>query len=123
MIGVKPQVVEEVVREICAHITPKQMIMSVAASVPDLDDREEPSVKCSGNSRHAQYAVPAGRGMTAICKGKYANAEHVALTCHMFDVVGRTVVVDEKHMDAVTALSASGPAYIYIILESLAEAA
>ena len=37
----------------------------------------------------------------------------------MFDVVGRTVVVDEKHMDAVTALSASGPAYIYIILESL----
>jgi pyrroline-5-carboxylate reductase len=40
----------------------------------------------------------------------------------MFDVVGRTVVIDEKHMDAVTALSASGPAYIYIILESLAEA-
>jgi pyrroline-5-carboxylate reductase len=40
----------------------------------------------------------------------------------MFDVVGRTVVVDEKHMDAVTGLSASGPAYIYIILESLAEA-
>jgi pyrroline-5-carboxylate reductase len=40
----------------------------------------------------------------------------------MFDVVGRTVVVDEKHMDAVTGLSASGPAYIYIIIESLAEA-
>ena len=37
-------------------------------------------------------------------------------------MVGRTVVVDEKHMDAVTGLSASGPAYIYIILESLAEA-
>ena len=40
----------------------------------------------------------------------------------MFEVVGRTVVVDEKHMDAVTGLSASGPAYIYIIIESLAEA-
>jgi pyrroline-5-carboxylate reductase len=63
-----------------------------------------------------------GAGMTAICKGKHASAEDVAMTCHMFDVVGRTVVVDEKHMDAVTALSASGPAYIYIILESLAEA-
>ena len=60
--------------------------------------------------------------MTAICKGKHASSEDVALACHMFDVVGRTVVVDEKHMDAVTALSASGPAYIYIILESLAEA-
>jgi pyrroline-5-carboxylate reductase len=40
----------------------------------------------------------------------------------MFDTVGRTVVVDEKHMDAVTRLSASGPAFAYIILESLAEA-
>ena len=63
-----------------------------------------------------------GSGMTAVCKGKYADAAQVALTCRMFDVVGRTVVVDEKHMDAVTGLSASGPAYIYIILESLAEA-
>jgi pyrroline-5-carboxylate reductase len=60
--------------------------------------------------------------MTVVCKGKYADATHVALTSRMFDVVGRTLVLDEKHMDAVTALSASGPAYIYIILESLAEA-
>ena len=40
----------------------------------------------------------------------------------MFDAVGRTVVVDEQHMDAVTGLSASGPAFMYVILESLAEA-
>jgi len=46
----------------------------------------------------------------------------VEIAVTLFNVVGRTVVVDEKHMDAVTALSASGPAYIYIILESLAEA-
>jgi pyrroline-5-carboxylate reductase len=63
-----------------------------------------------------------GSGMTAICKGKHAGAGDLALARHMFEVVGRTVVLDEKHMDAVTALSASGPAYIYIILESLAEA-
>ena len=60
--------------------------------------------------------------MTALAKGKYAEAKHVGLATAMFDVVGKTVVVDEKHMDAVTGLSASGPAYIYIILESLAEA-
>ena len=107
VIGVKPQVVEEVVREISGHITPKQLIVSVAASVPT-----------SMIEKH----LPAGAGMTAICKGEHASAADVALTCHMFDAVGRTVVVDEKHMDAVTALSASGPAYIYIILESLAEA-
>src|SRR3989449_9330022 len=61
-------------------------------------------------------------GMTALCKGKYADARHVETARALFNVVGKTVVVDEKHMDAVTGLSASGPAYIYIILESLAEA-
>src|SRR6185437_3945257 len=63
-----------------------------------------------------------GVGMTALCKGKFANAKHLEIACALFSVVGRTVVVDEKHMNAVTGLSASGPAYIYIILESLAEA-
>jgi len=103
VIGVKPQVVEDVIREISEHVSPKQLIVSVAASVPT-----------SMIERNLPPNVPVIRAMP--------NAEHVALTCHMFDVVGRTVVVDEKHMDAVTALSASGPAYIYIILESLAEA-
>jgi pyrroline-5-carboxylate reductase len=63
-----------------------------------------------------------GSGMTAICKGKFAQASDLELAKTLFDTVGRTVIVDEKHMDAVTGLSASGPAFIYIILESLAEA-
>jgi pyrroline-5-carboxylate reductase len=50
------------------------------------------------------------------------DEKQVQLATALFNVFGRTVVVDEKHMDAVTGLSASGPAYIYIILESLAEA-
>ncbi|HET9408338.1 MAG TPA: pyrroline-5-carboxylate reductase [Candidatus Sulfotelmatobacter sp.] len=122
LIGVKPQVVAEVVREIADKVTPKQVIVSVAASVPtSMIERDLPAnvpvIRAMPNT-----PCLLGSGMTAICKGKHATAEHVALTCHMFDVVGRTVVLDEKHMDAVTALSASGPAYIYIILESLAEA-
>src|SRR6201997_5496285 len=122
VIGVKPQVVEDVVREIRDHVTPEQIIVSVAASVPtSMIERNLPSkvpvVRAMPNT-----PCLLGSGMTAICKGKHATAEDVALTCRMFDVAGRTVVVDEKHMDAVTALSASGPAYIYIILESLAEA-
>jgi pyrroline-5-carboxylate reductase len=122
VIGVKPQVVAEVVREISEHLTPKQMIVSVAASVPTA--MIENNLAANVPVVRAMPNTPCimGAGMTAICKGKYASANHVALTCGMFDVVGRTVVVDEKHMDAVTALSASGPAYIYIILESLAEA-
>jgi pyrroline-5-carboxylate reductase len=122
LIGVKPQVVQEVMNEIREHITPRQLIVSVAASVPT-----SLIEKSLGENIPVVRAMPntpcsLGSGMTGLCKGKYATAEHVAMTCRMFDVVGRTVVVDEKHMDAVTGLSASGPAYIYIILESLAEA-
>jgi pyrroline-5-carboxylate reductase len=122
VIGVKPQVVEEVVREISSQMTPKQLIISVAASVPT--SMIEKNLPANVPVVRAMPNTPCllGAGMTAICKGKYANADHIATTTHIFDVVGRTVVVDEKHMDAVTALSASGPAYIYIILESLAEA-
>ena len=122
VIAVKPQVVEDVIREISRHITPRQLIVSVAASVPTSMIEKNlsgdvPVVRAMPNT-----PCQLGAGMTAISKGKHASAEDVAMTCHMFEVVGRTVVVDEKHMDAVTALSASGPAYIYIILESLAEA-
>src|SRR5205085_7043065 len=47
---------------------------------------------------------------------------HVELAKFIFNSVGRTIVADEKHMDAITGLSASGPAFIYIVIESLAEA-
>jgi len=122
LIALKPQVVQEVMNEIREQITPNQLIISVAASVPtsliENTLRENiPVVRAMPNT-----PCSLGSGMTAVCKGKYADAGHVAMTCRMFDVVGRTVVLDEKHMDAVTGLSASGPAYIYIILESLAEA-
>ena len=122
VIGVKPQVVEDVIREISEHVTPKQLIVSVAASVPTamIEKHLLPNVPVVRAMPNTPCLM--GAGMTAVSKGKHASADHVALTCHMFEVVGRTVVVDEKHMDAVTALSASGPAYIYIILESLAEA-
>jgi pyrroline-5-carboxylate reductase len=122
VIAVKPQVVEEVIREISGELTPKQLVVSVAASVPTAMIEKNlpqgiPVVRAMPNT-----PCLLGSGMTAICKGRYASAKDVALTSSIFNVVGRTVVVDEKHMDAVTALSASGPAYIYIILESLAEA-
>lgn len=122
LLCVKPQVVAEVMREIRPHISPKQLLISVAASVPTADIE-----KTSGKNVPVVRAMPntpcaLGAGMTALCAGQHANAEHIDQARAMFEVVGRTVVVDEKHMDAVTGLSASGPAYIYIILESLAEA-
>ena len=119
---VKPQVVENVMQEIRPNVSPKQLIISVAASVPTSQfeqalGKEIPVVRAMPNTPCA-----VGCGMTALCKGRFAGAKDLEIASALFNVVGRTVVVDEKHMDAVTGLSASGPAYIYIILESLAEA-
>jgi pyrroline-5-carboxylate reductase len=121
LLGVKPQVVSEVLREIAPELSARTLVISVAASVPT-----------SYIEQHAGAAVPVirampntpstvGCGMTGICRGSYTLPEHLEIARAMFDAVGRTVVVDEKNMDAVTGLSASGPAYVYIILESLAE--
>jgi len=121
-ICVKPSVVVDVVKEIGAQITPQQLIISVAASVPV--GLIESALKSNVPVIRAMPNTPCvvESGMTALCKGKFAEDKHVQLACSLFNVVGRTVVVDERHMDAVTGLSASGPAFIYIILESLAEA-
>jgi pyrroline-5-carboxylate reductase len=122
LVCVKPQVVQSVMDEIRAQIRPEQLVISVAASVPTSHienalGQNVPVVRAMPNTPCA-----IGHGMTALCKGKYAGPQHLDIATELFNVVGRTVVVDEKHMDAVTGLSASGPAYIYIILESLAEA-
>ena len=60
--------------------------------------------------------------MTALAAGQHATEDDIRLAREIFSSMGRTVVVDEKHMDAITGLSASGPAYVYVIIESLAEA-
>jgi len=119
---VKPQVVQELMEQIRSKISAKQLIISVAASVHTSQienalGKKVPVVRAMPNT-----PCVLGQGMTALCKGQFAQAEHVEAASALFNAVGRTVVVDEKHMDAVTGLSASGPAYIYIILESLAEA-
>jgi len=122
LLGVKPQVVGDVLKEIAPELNEKTLVISVAASVPTsyIEQRlgeKVPVVRAMPNTPSA-----VGCGMTGICRGAHAGAEHLEMARAMFNAVGRTVVVDEKNMDAVTGLSASGPAFAYIILESLAEA-
>jgi len=119
---VKPQVVQELMEQISDKVSADQLVISVAASVHT--SQIESALGAGAAVIRAMPNTPCvlGQGMTAICKGQYAKPEHVEAATSLFNAVGRTVVVDEKHMDAVTGLSASGPAYIYIILESLAEA-
>jgi pyrroline-5-carboxylate reductase len=122
LLGVKPQVVGEVLKEIAPKLGAKTLVISVAASVPTsyIEQRLGGKVAVVRAMPNTPSAV--GCGMTGICRGAHAAAEHLEMARAMFNAVGRTVVVDEKNMDAVTGLSASGPAFAYIILESLAEA-
>ena len=99
---VKPQVVADVLREIREHVTHDQLLISVAASVPtDMIERglekDVPVVRAMPNTPCAL-----GAGMTALCKGQFAQKEHLEMATNFFAAVGRTVIVDEKHMDAVT---------------------
>jgi pyrroline-5-carboxylate reductase len=122
LIGLKPQIVKEVMEQVRSVATTKQLFISVAASVPT--SLIEQALGLNVPVIRAMPNTPCllGVGITALCRGKYASVEHLEAASALFKVGGRTVAVDEKHMDAVTALSGSGPAYIYIILESLAEA-
>jgi len=126
LLAVKPQVVGEVVKAIAPELSQKALIISVAASVPTsfIEQRlsEAGAANCAVVRAMPNTPSTVGCGMTGICRGAHAAAEHLETARAMFDAVGRTVIVDEKNMDAVTGLSASGPAFVYIILESLAEA-
>ena len=122
LLAVKPQAVQELLEEIRGELTRDQVVISVVASVttaflernlnaPIPVIRAMPNTPCLVRS-----------GMTALCKGIYAEEQQLKEAQRMFDSVGRTLILDEKYMDAVTGLSASGPAFMYIIIESLAEA-
>src|SRR5215470_2096718 len=122
LLGVKPQVVGEVLREIAPELSADTLVISVAASVPTAYIEQHAGATVPVIRAMPNTPATVGCGMTGICRGSYASAEHLDIARAMFDAVGRTVIVDEKNMDAVTGLSASGPAFAYIILESLAEA-
>src|SRR5215469_16832989 len=122
LLGLKPQTVAEVLKEIAPEISEKSLIISVAASVPTSYLEQHLGSKIPVIRAMPNTPAAVGCGMTGICRGAHAGPEHLEITRAMFETVGRTVVVDEKNMDAVTGLSASGPAFAYIILESLAEA-
>src|SRR5271163_1768538 len=122
LLGVKPITVPDVVKQIRPALNPKKLLMSIAASV-----RTTAIEQAAGMDIGVVRAMPntpsmLGAGIAALSRGQFATQEQLDLAAFLFATVGRTVVVEEKHMDAVTGLSGCGPAFIYIILESLAEA-
>ena len=122
LLGVKPFQVPELMEEIKPALTPAKTLVSFAASVKtraieDVAGMEIGVIRAMPNTPSAL-----GAGAAGLCRGRFVKAEQMEMAVRIFETVGRVVVVDEKHMDAVTGLSASGPAYIYIVIEALAEA-
>jgi len=122
LLAVKPTQVVPLVREVSGSLKQGALLISIAASVKT--SAIEDAVGGSPAVIRAMPNTPAmlGAGITALCRGRFVTEPQLVLAQKIFETVGRTVVVDEKHMDAVTGLSGSGPAFLYIILESLAEA-
>src|ERR1700689_5399799 len=122
LLGVKPQQMADVVSGIAPALHPGKLLISFAASVKTT--AIEAAVGCQIPVIRAMPNTPAmlGAGITAICRGKFVTDQQLALAEKIFATVGRPVIVDEKHWDAVTGLSGSGPAFLYIIIEALAEA-
>ncbi len=122
VLSVKPQNMQEVLEEISPDVRNDHLLISIAAGIPlrvirNILGREIPMVRVMPNTPALVL-----QGMSALAPNEVAGPDHVAVVSKIFDAVGQTVVVAESMMDAVTALSGSGPGYLFRIMECLVEA-
>ena len=120
LLAVKPQQMEDILKEIAPHVTQNAIVISVAAGVKisTIGEKIKGKIVRTMPNMCAQLMESA----TAVCAGDLVSKTETELVVKMFNCVGRTVVVDEPLMDAVTGISGSGPAYIYFIMEALIQA-
>ena len=122
VIAVKPQDIDALLSEIADAVSSSHTVISIAAAIPTaLIERhlgdEIPVVRAMPNTPATVH-----EGMAGIAAGSHAREEHLAIAEDVLAHVGRSVRVQESHMDAVTALSGSGPAYFALLAESMIEA-
>jgi len=108
--------------EIRDHLDPGALVVSVLAGITTDAMREALGQDLAVVRTMPNTPALVDEGATAIAGGAFANAEHVALARHLFEAVGRVEEVPEYLMDAVTGLSGSGPAYVYMFVEALTDA-
>lgn len=120
VIATKPFVINEVLGEIYDKVR-NHLIISILAGISTA--KIEAKLEKTRVIR-AMPNTPAliGEGMSAICKGKYAFDSDVNFVLEMFSKLGKAILIDEKHMDIVTAISGSGPAFYYCFIEKIARA-
>lgn len=122
IIAVKPQQFPAVCRELQNKPQKEQTVISIMAGVP-VDTIREAMGDAAVFRAMPNTPAKIGWGMTGVAADAAANAEQREMVQRMFDSVGQTVFVEESYMDAVGAVSGCGPAYMYQILEALADGA
>jgi pyrroline-5-carboxylate reductase len=122
LLCVKPQSMREVIEGMADSLDPSKLVVSIAAGVPlcvieTYARRQLRLIRVMPNIN-----VLVQGGASAIAPGNLATQEDLELTKTIFDCVGRSITVHEPLMDAVTGLSGSGPAYVFLIIEALTDA-
>jgi pyrroline-5-carboxylate reductase len=122
VIAVKPKDVPALLRQVAGAITPDQIVLSLAAGVPIAVFAQSlegvPIVRAMPNTPAA-----VDEAMTAYCGGAHAGAEALAVADSVLSAVGETIELSEDLLDAVTAVSGTGPAYVFLLAEAMTEAA
>ena len=123
ILAVKPQIIDPVMAEISDSLTTEKLLISIAAGVPC--KRLEKALNIPVPTVRIMPNTPAliNRGISAIAAGSHAQDNHLEITQNIFACLGETVLVPENAMDMVTAVSGSGPAYVFLVIEAMLDAA
>jgi pyrroline-5-carboxylate reductase len=121
VISVKPQIVDRILGSISTGLTDGAVVISIAAGIPidAIEARLPPKARVVRAMPNT--AAIALAGATAIAPGAHATPGDLQVAKALFEAVGRCAVLDETLLDAVTGLSGSGPAYVMLIIEALAD--
>ncbi len=121
VVAVEPQVIDELLGGIAKFFKKDCLVISVAAGYPTsrLARHLPPTVRLIRTMSNTPCGI--GEGVTALSLGRGATVQDEQLARRLFEAVGKVVSVEERLMDAVTGLSGSGPAYVYLMIEALAD--
>ncbi|MGI8709089.1 MAG: pyrroline-5-carboxylate reductase [Actinomycetota bacterium] len=122
VLAVKPQDIEALLADISAHVGEDQTVLSVVAAIPTDFIEERLSTSAPVVRAMPNTASTVHEGMAGIAAGRHASETHLGLAREVLENVGRVVTVPESSLDAVTAISGSGPAYFALLAEAMIEA-
>lgn len=123
ILAVKPQDISAVLDQLAGHDLKKKLVVSIAAGITVSFIAQRLIQKARVIRTMPNMPALIGEGITAVCKGTWATTKDVQEVCRMLKGIGGTIVVKEEWMDAITAVSGSGPAYVFLFVECLINAA